>query len=95
MKKSIIKRKQNKLKEIEGYTLIDNYEYNNNAFDENSQDSIIDEIIKSLDNEEIDKKDLDDSLTDTERKNIISEYEIVMNCDDSDYIVYYKKRNKS
>ncbi len=51
--------------------------------------SIIDEIIDSL------GKNIDDSnedlLTTNERINKKIEYEIVMNCDDSEYIIYYKK----
>ena len=52
--------------------------------------SIIDEIIDSL------GKNIDDSnedlLTTNERINKKIEYEIVMNCDDSEYIIYYKKK---
>ena len=75
-----------KLKEIEGYKLI--YDF------DNEEESVIDEIIKSLGKEakqNINNSLKDDSLTTDEKKNIKSEYEIVMNCDDSDYIIYYKK----
>ena len=61
---------------------------------DNEEESVIDEIIKSLGKEakqNINNSLKDDSLTTDEKKNIKSEYEIVMNCDDSDYIIYYKK----
>ena len=70
------------------------YEYEDENSEKENQENIIDEIINSLEEERIDENDLKDELTKNERKNIISEYEIVMNCDDSDYIVYYKKNNK-
>ena len=78
-----------KLKEIEGYTLIKNI--NNPSDDENS--SIIDEIINSISSEEeLEESNLSNSLTTNEKDNITEEYEIVMNCDNSEYIIYYKKR---
>ncbi len=70
-----------KIKEIEGYKLIE----------DNNKDSIIDEIIKSLGSDLETEIDSEDGLTVSERENIKSRYEIVMNCDDSDYIIYYKK----
>ena len=65
----------------------------NNKDDSNeSEKSIIDEIIDSLGKDvTIDEKCDDDFLTTNEKNNKIIEYEIVMNCDDSDYIIYYKK----
>ena len=75
--------------------MTDDYEYEDENFKKENQENIIDEIIESLEEERIDENDLKEELTNNERKNIISEYEIVMNCDDSDYIVYYKKNNKS
>lgn len=54
-------------------------------FDEKNEDDIIDEIIRSLD---IDMNELKETCKDDD---ILYEYEIVMNCDDSDYIIYYKK----
>ena len=72
-----------KLKEIEGYKLM---EHSNN-----DDDTIIDEIIKSLGSDlESDYDSKDDDIIE-EKSNIKSQYEIVMNCDDSDYIIYYKK----
>ena len=71
------------------------YEYEDENSENENQENIIDEIINSLEEERIDENDLKDELSKNERKNIISEYEIVMNCDDSDYIVYYKKNNKN
>ncbi len=77
-----------KLKEIEGYRLIK--DINNPSDDENS--SIIDEIINSISSEEeLEESNLSDSLTTNERDNVSEEYEIVMNCDNSEYIIYYKK----
>ncbi len=79
-----------KVKEIDGYKLIKDIQ---NQGDE--ENSIIDEIIHSLDsNENFNDIDLENSLTENERKNIKEEYEIVMNCDNSDYIIYYKKETK-
>jgi len=66
----------------------------------NSKTTIIDELIDSLkDDYDVDGKknsnfcnqDLDDESNDKNGNKIKSEYEIVMNCDDSDYIIYYKK----
>lgn len=82
--------KKNKIiiKRIEGYRLMDKEEFD-------KENSLIDELINSL---EIDQDFIQDKL---KNENVImpkknktgklSEYEIVMNCDDSDYIVYYKK----
>ena len=65
--------------------------YNNDDSNE-SEKSIIDEIIDSLGKEvNIDEKFQEDFLTTNEKNNIKAEYEIVMNCDDSEYIIYYKK----
>ena len=65
--------------------------YNNDDSNE-SEKSIIDEIIDSLGKEvNIDEKFQEDLLTTNEKNNIKAEYEIVMNCDDSEYIIYYKK----
>ncbi len=69
-----------KLKEIEGYSLIKD--------SNNDEESIIDEIIKSLGN---DLENSYDPLEKVKKDNIKSEYEIVMDCNDSDYIIYYKK----
>lgn len=72
-----------KLKEIEGYSLIK---------DSNDEDdTIIDEIIKSLGSDLEKNYNSKSNLTTNEKENIKSEYEIVMNCDDSEYIIYYKK----
>ncbi len=80
-----------KIKKIEGYKLVKDIQ---NPDDE--EESIIDEIIQSLSPEDDYKEiDLGDSLTEDERKNIKDEYEIVMNCDNSDYIIYYKKEKKN
>lgn len=79
-----------KIKEIEGYKLIKDVQ---NPDDE--ENSIIDEIIHSLDSDDsLNDVNLENSLTENERKNIKEEYEIVMNCDNSDYIIYYKKETK-
>ena len=75
-----------KLKEIEGYKLVYDFDGEN--------ESLIDEIIKSLgkeSEESLENSNKTNPLTKDERKNIKSQYEIVMNCDDSDYIIYYKK----
>ena len=72
-----------KIKEIEGYSLIEDYN--------NDDDTIIDEIIKSLGSDLEKDFDSNDDFTTNEKDNIQSQYEIVMNCDDSDYIIYYKK----
>lgn len=97
-----------------------NYDENNDNEEEtvNSKINIIDELINSLDIEDLDLKIEIDTDTNTETKEDIkdvkkekeikskkssnsifnkeidivkSEYEIIMNCDDSDYIIYYKK----
>ncbi len=75
-----------KLKEIEGYRLIKDM----NSKNDDENESIIDEIINS--DADIEQQDLTDLLTTNERNNIMKEYEIVMNCDNSDYIIYYKKK---
>ncbi len=72
-----------KIKEIEGYSLIEDYN--------NDDDTIIDEIIKSLGSDLEKDFDSNDDFSTNEKDNIQSQYEIVMNCDDSDYIIYYKK----
>ena len=72
-----------KIKEIEGYKLIED--------SNNKEDSIIDEIIKSLGSDLESNIDSESGLTLDEKANVKSQYEIVMNCDDSDYIIYYKK----
>lgn len=91
-----------KLKEIEGYRLVNNIEgpdkNNKNSQKPNKESNIkdttiIDEIIESLKEDEkleVDYKK-DNCLTDLEKNSILAQYEIVMNCDDSDYIIYYKK----
>lgn len=74
-----------KLKGIEGYTLItDNF---NNEFDPNKkkEETIIDELLSSI------SKNSNISNEKNKKDNVKSEYEIVMNCDDSEYIIYYKK----
>ena len=82
-------RIKTKLKEIEGYRLIK--DINNSSNDESN--SIIDEIINSISGEQdLEESNLSNSLTTNERNNITEEYEIVMNCDNSEYIIYYKKR---
>ena len=66
----------------------------NDKNSENNEESIIDEIIKSL-GKDVNLKDYyekEDFLTTNEEKLKKAEYEIVMNCDDSDYIIYYKKK---
>ena len=67
---------------------------NNQNDSENNEENIIDEIIRSLGNNINLEEDYaeEDFLTTDEEKLKKSEYEIVMNCDDSDYIIYYKKR---
>ena len=62
-------------------------EHNSNE----NEKSIIDEIINSL-GKDVNLNDCDDDfLTTNEKNNKKVEYEIVMNCDDSEYIIYYKK----
>lgn len=92
-----------KLKEIEGYNLVNNIDGNsddrykqnrklNIRKEETSDDkSIMDEIISSLDINDNIKNDNDSGLTEDERRRVMAQYEIVMNCDESDYIIYYKK----
>ncbi len=77
-----------RIKQIEGYRIM-------NINDFNEDESIIDELIKSLESdsdfiqkEEDNKKIIIPKKIDSK---VLSEYEIVMNCDDSDYIIYYKK----
>lgn len=83
-----------KLKEIEGYNLVNNIEddsdkrYEKNIKKENN---IMEEIINSLDIEAKIKNDNNNGLTEDEKRRTIAQYEIVMNCDESDYIIYYKK----
>ena len=66
-----------------------------NRDDSDKEESIIDEIINSLgkdvnlDDEYEYEKDM---LTTDEKNKKKAEYEIVMNCDDSEYIIYYKKK---
>lgn len=84
------------------------YNYNESNGDKeeiaNNEINIIDELINSLDIENLDLKievdnDKDkniskrssNSLFNKEITKVKSEYEIIMNCDDSDYIIYYKK----
>lgn len=76
-----------KLKKIEGYKLVSNID------DDKDKDEtgIMDEIINSLDIEDDIKKDKSNGLTLEEKRKVIAQYEIVMNCDESDYIIYYKK----
>jgi len=90
-----------KLKKIEGYNLVNNIEDDsNNRHDKNlkktkdgtkKENNIMDEIINSLDIESNIKNDNDNGLTEDEKRRTIAQYEIVMNCDESDYIIYYKK----
>lgn len=55
-----------------------------------NNESLIDELIDSLNDEQIDKSQNDNKIS-IHNSNVKEEYEIVMNCDDSDYIIYYKK----
>lgn len=76
-----------KIKPIKGYKIM-----SIDDFDKN--ETIIDELIKSLNNEEnfVQKKVNNDKIIIPKNNSkIVSEYEIVMNCDNSDYIIYYKK----
>lgn len=90
--------------------------------DNDNKDSIIDEIIKSLNIEynkndnivfnknsdaiikkyntntkkpkkQVKKKDnkKNDNMEKDEKTKVLVEYEIIMNCDGSDYIIYYRK----
>ena len=65
--------------------------------DYNDEKSIIDELIESLGIQNLDdvnnKKKRYNFLKSNDIKNTKpkEEYEIVMNCDDSNYIIYYKK----
>lgn len=69
-----------------------------NNYNEDNNETIIDELINSLD---IERENSDKKVNKTANKNSVNnikkdedvkvEYEIVMNCDDSDYIIYYKK----
>ena len=76
-----------KLKRIEGYTCMDENDFK-------KDESLIDELINSLDDDKIlYKKSKEGNIIIPKDKNLTvkSEYEIVMNCDNSDYIIYYKK----
>lgn len=64
-----------RIKRIEGYKIMD----------DEDEKSIINEIINGLNVEELDVK------KDKKNKDVKDEYEIVMNCDNSDYIIYFKK----
>lgn len=58
----------------------------NNFFEDNNEKTIIDELIESISN------DIDEREEAVGRKEIIvEEYQIMMNCDQSDYIIYLKK----
>ena len=69
-----------------------------NNYNEDNNETILDELINSLD---IERENSDKKVNKTANKNSVNnikkdedvkvEYEIVMNCDDSDYIIYYKK----
>ena len=78
------------LKRIEGYRLItDNF---NNESDNNkkkNEESIIDELLSNISKNS--KDSLKNSKDINKKDNVKTEYEIVMNCDDSEYIIYYKK----
>ncbi len=69
------------------------YNYKNNIQDniENDNLNIIDELIQSLDKEELIVEDKDKVCESANNDIIKSQYEIVINCDDSDYIIYYKR----
>ena len=54
-------------------------------------ESLIDELINSLNNDELEDITKNNNTTNIENSKVKEEYEIVMNCDDSDYIIYYKK----
>ena len=77
-----------KIKNIEGYRLMNKDEFDN-------EESLIDELINSLDiNQEFTQEKVKGEnviLPKNKYINKKTEYEIVMNCDDSDYIIYYKK----
>ena len=63
-----------------------------NKDNSNKKDSLIDEIISSIDTDnKFNVNNELDSLTEDEKNMIDEQYEIVMNCDESDYIIYYKK----
>lgn len=76
------------IKNIEGYRIMSKDEFD-------KDESLIDELIKSLDiNKDFTQELLKGEsviLPKNKKDNNKSEYEIVMNCDDSDYIIYYKK----
>ena len=75
-----------KLRRIEGYQIVKNKD------NSNKKDSLIDEIISSIDTDnKFNVNNELDSLTEDEKNMIDEQYEIVMNCDESDYIIYYKK----
>ena len=80
-----------KVKNFEGYELMENNSDNNNDEekddDQKESQSIIDELIESeygISN--ISEEKSEDELF------IKDEYEILMNCDESNYILYYKKK---
>ncbi len=94
------KQMKYKLKKIEGYNLVNNMYDNSDNKDkrgksnydmQESKTNIMDEIIDSLDIDASIKNDTNDGLSETEKRRMIAQYEIVMNCDESDYIIYYKK----
>lgn len=64
-------------------------EANLNYYDNDDNDNVLNEILSSLNIEKNEEK----NVKINKRKSIDAkvEYEIIMNCDDSDYIVYYKK----
>ena len=63
-----------------------------NKDNSNKKDILIDEIISSIDTDnKFNVNNELDSLTEDEKNMIDEQYEIVMNCDESDYIIYYKK----
>ena len=69
--------------------------YHNGLMEYNEDKNIIDEIIESLGVENLEDikniKELDVAKSNSMVDKPKEEYEIVMNCDDSNYIIYYKK----
>ncbi|MBR3325362.1 MAG: MucBP domain-containing protein [Clostridia bacterium] len=76
-----------KINNIEGYKIMNK--------DEFEDKSLIDELIENLNGDEnfirMNEKNERTIIPKKDSKKIISEYEIVLNNDNSDYIIYYKK----
>ena len=77
--------------EFDDYDENENESYKLEFKNYNDEVSIIDELIDSLDIKNLESeteqnKEFNDNIRKTK-----NEYEIIMNCDESDYIIYYKK----